>query len=51
MFQKVPSVSSVAGIVTFTVGVGLIVFALSQFDYTRRMMGIPTKGTLGTSAS
>jgi len=44
MIQKTPSLGSPMGIVTFVLGTALSVFVLTQWDRTRKLLGIPTKG-------
>jgi hypothetical protein len=48
MFKQNPSLTSVGGIIVMAVGVLLSVFILTQFDWTRKAMGIPAKGTVTT---
>lgn len=48
LLQSKPSLGSPAGIITMLVGVALSVFLLTQFDFTRRLMGIPVKGEFKT---
>ena len=41
---KTPSLGSAGGILVFALGTLVIIWGLSQFDATRRIMGIGSKG-------
>jgi hypothetical protein len=51
LIQKQPSLSSLPGLVAMAVGVLAATFVLSQFDATRKIMGLAQKGQLPTVGS